>query len=67
MFCAKKCVFSAHAYLKLGVNGTHSDQKLVRQNKMQVKILPALSDNYMYLVSFLSISLRAYKFKIFEF
>ena len=43
--------FLANAYLKLGANGTHSDQSLVQQNKMKVKILPALSDNYMYLVS----------------
>ena len=42
---------SANAYLKLGANGTHSDQSLIQQNKMKVKILPALSDNYMYLVS----------------
>ena len=45
---------SANAYLKLGANGTHSDQSLVQQNKMKVKILPALSDNYMYLVSTMS-------------
>jgi len=47
---ATKAYFKTNAYLKLGANGTHSDQSLVQQNEMKVKILPALSDNYMYLI-----------------
>lgn len=34
-----------------GLRGTHSAQEIVQLNKMKVTILPALSDNYMYLVS----------------
>lgn len=34
-----------------GLRGTHSAQEIIQLNKMKVTILPALSDNYMYLVS----------------
>ena len=33
------------------MRGTHCISQLIQQDKMKVKILPALSDNYMYLVS----------------
>ena len=39
------------AILNVGVRGTHSVTKNMSQIGFQVKILPALSDNYMYLVS----------------
>lgn len=43
--------FLANACLKHGLRGTHSAQSLIRpSDKMRVKILPALSDNYMYLL-----------------
>lgn len=37
--------------IELGVRGSHSIQSVVRHDsKMRVRILPALSDNYMYLL-----------------
>jgi len=42
--------FRVEALSKVGLRGHHSESKLVDQNSMKIKILPALSDNYMYLV-----------------
>jgi len=42
--------FRASKVTKVGLRGYHSDQKLVSANTMRVRILPALSDNYMYLL-----------------
>jgi len=42
--------FRVEALTKVGVRGYHSDQKIVDQNTMKIRILPALSDNYMYLL-----------------
>jgi len=43
--------FKGNTYLKYGFRGTHSSQSLVEvSSKMKVRILPALTDNYMYLV-----------------
>merc|ERR1719233_346312 len=42
--------FRVEALTKVGVRGHHSEQKLVDQNTMKIRILPALSDNYMYLL-----------------
>jgi len=42
--------FRAEALTKVGVRGYHSEQKIVDQNTMKIRILPALSDNYMYLL-----------------
>jgi len=42
--------FRVEALTKVGVRGYHSDQKIVEQNTMKIRILPALSDNYMYLL-----------------
>ena len=42
---------TGNTYLKYGSRGTHSSQSLVEVSpKMRVRILPALTDNYMYLV-----------------
>ena len=42
---------TGNTYLKYGFRGTHSSQSLVKlSSKMRVRILPALTDNYMYLV-----------------
>ena len=35
----------------MGVEGFHSVTRLVKMDGMSVRILPALGDNYMYLVS----------------
>ena len=43
-------MFAASAWSTVGLRGHHSDQKLVTTDTMRVKILPALSDNYMYLL-----------------
>jgi len=42
--------FRVEALTKVGVRGYHSEQKIVDQNTMKIRILPALSDNYMYLL-----------------
>jgi len=42
--------FTVEAWSKVGIRGYHSAQKVVDQNTMKVRILPALSDNYMYLL-----------------
>ena len=42
--------FKVEALSKVGVRGYHSEQKIVDQNTMKIRILPALSDNYMYLL-----------------
>jgi len=42
--------FTVEAWSKVGIRGFHSGQKLVEHQTMKVRILPALSDNYMYLV-----------------
>ena len=50
MLTNMKALISAKAFQKLGLRGTHSQQKVFQYEAMKVKILPALSDNYMYLV-----------------
>lgn len=40
----------ASALRKNGLQGHHSSSAAVNLERMKVKILPALSDNYMYLV-----------------
>lgn len=47
---ATKSYFKVNALKNIGLRGTHCMSQLVQQDKMKVKILPALSDNYMYLV-----------------
>ena len=42
--------FTASALSNVGFRGYHSEQKLVTAPTMRVRILPALSDNYMYLL-----------------
>merc|ERR1719471_1058768 len=42
--------FKASALRDVGVRGFHSEQKLVSVSSMRIRILPALSDNYMYLL-----------------
>lgn len=42
--------FTVEAWSKIGLRGFHSSEKIVDQNTMKVRILPALSDNYMYLL-----------------
>ena len=44
----------ASALSSVGLRGYHSAQKVVTGNAMRVRVLPALSDNYMYLVSIIS-------------
>ena len=43
-------LISATALSSVGLRGFHSAQKLVTGDRMRVRILPALSDNYMYLL-----------------
>ena len=45
-----KSYFKALAYKNIGIRGTHCSPKDIQQEKMKIKILPALSDNYMYLI-----------------
>ena len=40
----------ACALSSVGFRGYHSEQKLVTAQTMRIRILPALSDNYMYLL-----------------
>jgi len=47
---ATAAYFKGTAILNVGVRGTHSVTKNMSQIGFQVKILPALSDNYMYLI-----------------
>ncbi|GJQ71928.1 hypothetical protein Trydic_g3037 [Trypoxylus dichotomus] len=42
--------FRANAIRNNGFRGKHSNQVCINLEKMRVKILPALSDNYMYLI-----------------
>jgi len=42
--------FRVSAFRKLGFRGTHSIQTRTQLDTMQIRILPALSDNYMYLL-----------------
>ena len=42
--------FLASAIKTVGLRGTHSSNLSVKLPKMKVTVLPALSDNYMYLV-----------------
>lgn len=42
--------FTVEAWSKVGLQGFHSGPKAVQREAMQVRILPALSDNYMYLL-----------------
>lgn len=42
--------FTVEAWSKVGLRGFHSQQVVVDQNNMKVRVLPALSDNYMYLL-----------------
>ncbi|KAJ8923150.1 hypothetical protein NQ315_001704 [Exocentrus adspersus] len=43
--------FRVSALRQNGLRGSHSSQETIQLNKMKVTILPALSDNYMYLIS----------------
>lgn len=48
------CNYSLPVAQKLrtvGLRGFHSEQELIENSNMDVRILPALQDNYMYLVS----------------
>ncbi|KAK4874833.1 hypothetical protein RN001_014193 [Aquatica leii] len=42
--------YRANAFRKFGRRGSHSAQNIINFEKMKIRILPALSDNYMYLV-----------------
>jgi len=42
--------FRVEKLMKVGIRGTHSAQALTPGKNMQIQILPALSDNYMYLL-----------------
>merc|ERR1712059_51014 len=42
--------FTVEAWSKVGLRGFHSQQVVVDQTNMKVRVLPALSDNYMYLL-----------------
>lgn len=42
--------FSDNSWKANGIRGSHSSQQTVNMADMSVKILPALSDNYMYLI-----------------
>ena len=44
-------LLSVSALKNLGFRGVHCISQVIQQDKMKVKILPALSDNYMYLVN----------------
>ncbi|XP_072388566.1 hydroxyacylglutathione hydrolase, mitochondrial isoform X1 [Diabrotica undecimpunctata] len=48
---ATAAFFKAQAHWKNGFKGYHSNQLTITLEKMKIKILPALSDNYMYLIS----------------
>ena len=50
-FNLKMGSFVVDKYRKVGSRGAHCISQTINQDKMRVKILPALSDNYMYLVS----------------
>jgi len=47
---ATSLYFRVDALRNVGLRGYHSEQKVVDQNTMKIRILPALSDNYMYLL-----------------
>ena len=47
----KMASFVVDKLRKVGSRGAHCVSQTINQDKMRVKILPALSDNYMYLVS----------------
>jgi len=47
---ATAAYFKVNAVRKLGLRGTHSGQHLFQSSTMRVKIIPALTDNYMYLL-----------------
>ena len=49
-----KNIYLGSAVLNVGARGTHSISKNMAQAGMQIKILTALSDNYMYLVRILN-------------
>ena len=50
--CVCVCVCGAGiAWYSVGSDKFHSSQTTIEHNKMKVQVLPALSDNYMYLVS----------------
>ncbi|XP_018318957.1 hydroxyacylglutathione hydrolase, mitochondrial [Agrilus planipennis] len=42
--------FKVSAFRKNGFRGTHSSPVIIQDQNMKVKVLPALSDNYMYLI-----------------
>lgn len=46
----KNELFLVSALRQNGFRGTHSSPAIIQLEKMQITILPALSDNYMYLV-----------------
>jgi len=45
-----KSYFKVNALKNIGFRGSHCASQVVHQDRMKVKILPALSDNYMYLI-----------------
>ena len=52
----KMASFVVDKLRKVGSRGAHCVSQTINQDKMRVKILPALSDNYMYLVSLIKAS-----------
>ncbi|CAH1100802.1 unnamed protein product [Psylliodes chrysocephalus] len=48
---ATAAYFRAQARLNNGFRGFHSSQVTIKLNSMKIQILPALSDNYMYLIT----------------
>jgi len=42
--------FKLNALWRVGLRGTHSQQAAISEASMKIRILPALSDNYMYLL-----------------
>lgn len=47
---AVKTYFKLNALWTVGLRGYHSQQKQISEASMKIRILPALSDNYMYLL-----------------
>lgn len=44
-------LFSVQTWRTVGFRGSHSLRQSIKMNSMTINILPALQDNYMYLVS----------------
>lgn len=51
---------TVQAWRTVGYRGTHSLSELIKMTAFSVKILPALQDNYMYLVSALRMRPRIF-------